>query len=282
MLGLTGSQLGFPGEFISLRRMRGVRSTLRLNCKTRAVCWGLLAAVSTLPSVATADAVALSALGRSVKTKGGTAPVITSLQARTAMDNKKADSELRLASNDARNMADWIVRSGDNGKLPYAIVDKKSAKVFVFFTDGRFRGTAPVLLGMTAGDEAIPGIGDRPLSSIRPEERTTPAGRFVATMDHNLKGKEILWVDYDGAISMHPVVTSKPKERRLQRLKSPTSLDNRISFGCINVPSKFFSTVVRPAFIGTEGIVYVLPDTKTLEDVFTAYKEVSKQSMHNN
>lgn len=236
-----------------------------------------------LPSGAIADAVALSALERSVTTNGGTAPVVTPIDDRTASESKKTDPGLAHASNDARNMADWIVHSADNGKLPFAIVDKKSAKVFVFYADGRLRGTAPVLLGLAAGDEAIPGIGDRPLSSIRPKERTTPAGRFVANMDHNLKGKEILWVDYDGAISMHPVVTGKPKERRLQRLESLTSRDNRISFGCINVPAKFFSTVVRPAFIGTEGIVYVLPDTKSLKDVFTGYSEVNnKQSMHKN
>lgn len=281
VLEVSASQLGFLGDLIPLQRMRRVRSILRLNGKAQAICWCLLAAISTLPSVASADVVALSAPGQSVTT--GTAPVVTPVQAQAALDSKKTDSALALASNDARNMADWIVHTTDNGKLPFAIVDKKSAKVFVFFADGRLRGTAPVLLGLAAGDETIPGIGNRPLSRIRPEERTTPAGRFVANMDHNLKGKEILWVDHDGAISMHPVVTSKPKERRLQRLKSPTSRDNRISFGCINVPSKFFSTVVRPAFIGTEGIVYVLPDTKTLKDVFTAYQEVNKkQSMHQN
>lgn len=196
---------------------------------------------------------------------------------------KQAQFKLERASHETRHMANWIVDSDDNASLPFAIVDKKSAKVFVFFADGQLRGTAPVLLGLAAGDEAIPGIGDQPLSSIRPEERTTPAGRFVAAMDHNLKGKEILWVDYDGAISMHPVVTSKPKERRLQRLNSPTPLDNRISYGCINVPPKFFKNVVRPAFTGTEGIVYVLPDTKSLKDVFSAYKEASsKQSAHKN
>lgn len=190
---------------------------------------------------------------------------------------KQAQFKLERASHETRHMANWIVDSDDNRSLPFAIVDKKNAQVFVFFADGRLRGTAPVLLGLAAGDETSPGIGDRPLSSIRPEERTTPAGRFVSAMDHNLKGKEILWVDYDGAISMHPVVTSNPKERRLQRLNSSTPLDNRISFGCINVPPKFFRTVVRPAFTGTEGIVYVLPDTKSLKDVFTGYKEASRR-----
>ena len=168
-------------------------------------------------------------------------------------------------------MADWVVDSGDNRNLPFAIVDKTDAKVFVFDAQGQLRGAAAALLGLARGDDAVPGIGDRALSSIRPGERTTPAGRFVAALDRNLSGKEILWVDYDGAVSMHPVVTGKPEERRAQRLATPTPLDNRISYGCINVPAKFFENVVRRAFTGTDGIVYVLPETRSAREVFASY-----------
>ncbi|MGA2028440.1 MAG: hypothetical protein ABSH17_15430, partial [Syntrophobacteraceae bacterium] len=31
---------------------------------------------------------------------------------------------------------------------------------------------------------------------------------------------------------------------------------------------------VRPAFIGTYGIVYVLPDTKSISEIFEAYYDV--------
>lgn len=182
------------------------------------------------------------------------------------------------ASDAVRQFANWVVGSDDNGYLPFAIVDKVAAKVFVFFADGRLRGAAPVLLGLAVGDNAVPGIGNRPLSTIRPFERTTPAGRFVAAMDHNLQGKEILWVDYDLAVSIHPVVTSHAKERRLQRLATATPLDNRISYGCINVPAKFFKDVVRPAFTGTSGIVYVLPENKPLIEVFETYTGLGKSN----
>ena len=176
--------------------------------------------------------------------------------------------KLPHASDEVRHLAAWVMDSADNRSMPFAIVDKKAAQVFVFYPDGRFRGTAPVLLGLAVGDDSVPGIGNRPLSSIRPEERTTPAGRFVAALDFNAHNKEILWVDYDGAISMHPVVTNKPQERRLQRLATATPLDNRISYGCINVPTQFFKKVVRPAFTGTNGIVYVLPEIKSVSEVF--------------
>jgi hypothetical protein len=155
--------------------------------------------------------------------------------------------------------------------MPFAIVDKKDAKVFVFDADGHLRGAAPALLGLAVGDTTVPGIGDRPLSGIRPGERTTPAGRFVASLGRNLRGKKILWVDYDDAISMHPVITTNPAEHRLQRLASQTPLDNRISYGCINVPAKFFDTVVHPAFSGTNGIVYVLPEVLSAQKLFGSY-----------
>lgn len=177
-------------------------------------------------------------------------------------------------SQDARDMAAWIVDSGDNRNMPFVIVDKKDAKVFVFYADGRLRGAAPALLGLALGDDAVPGIGNRKLSNIRPEERTTPAGRFEAALGRNLRGEEILWVDYDRAVSLHPVITNKPEERRAQRLATPTPFDNRISYGCINVPANFYNNVVRKAFTGTNGIVYVMPDTKSVREVFASYYDV--------
>ena len=128
-----------------------------------------------------------------------------------------------------------------------------------------------MLLGLAVGDDSVPGIGQRKLSSIRPDERTTPAGRFVASLDRDIHNKEILWVDYDTAVSLHAVVKGTPKERRAERLASPSPLDKRISYGCINVPVKFYEKVVSPIFTGTNGIVYVLPETRSAKEVFGSY-----------
>jgi hypothetical protein len=68
--------------------------------------------------------------------------------------------------------------------------------------------------------------------------------------------------------------TNNPKERRLQRLASPTPLDHRISYGCINVPAKFYNNVVSPAFTSTYGIVYVLPETRSISEIFALYYDV--------
>ena len=176
------------------------------------------------------------------------------------------------ASRDARHIADWVVDSGDNRGLPFVIVDKTDAKVFVFDPGGWIRGAAPALLGLARGDDTVPGIGDRELSSIRPEERTTPAGRFVAQRGMSFRGEDVVWVDYESGVSMHRVVTNNAAERRLERLATPTPSDNRISYGCINVPAAFYDNVVVPSFTGTIGIVYVLPETRPLRQVFGSYE----------
>jgi hypothetical protein len=159
----------------------------------------------------------------------------------------------------ARKIA-WAVASKDNGDLPFAIVDKRAARVFVLDRHGVVLGSAPALLGLARGDVSPPGIGDRPLSAIGPGDRITPAGRFVAGLGPDLGAKDVLWVDYAAAISLHRVVTSNPREHRLERLATASILDNRISYGCINVPVKFFEDVVRPAFLGRGGVVYILPE----------------------
>jgi len=85
-----------------------------------------------------------------------------------------------------------------------------------------------VLLGLARGDDSVPGIGERKIAEILPFERTTPAGRFVGERGRNASGEDIVWVDYDAAVSMHRVRATNPKERRLERLASPTPADNRI------------------------------------------------------
>jgi len=169
-------------------------------------------------------------------------------------------------------MTNWVVASGDNGGLPFIVIDKTAADVFVFDAQSHFVGTTPALLGSAPGDESDPGVGDRELSAIAPDKRTTPAGRFVASFGPAEGYRQVLWVDFETAVSIHPVVTTNKKEHRLQRLKSPTAEDNRITYGCINVSADFYENVVRPIFTDTKGIVYILPETKPVNEVFLAYR----------
>lgn len=184
---------------------------------------------------------------------------------------KRADFGTEQASDEVLHVANWAVDSGDHGAMPFVVVDKVSGKVFVFDSRGSLRGAASALVGSARGDKSVPGIGSRKLSSIRPHERTTPAGRFVASLGRSLKGEEILWVDYEDALALHRVIATVPKERRLERLASKAPLDRRITYGCINVPVGFYDTVVIPMFRGTSGIVYILPESQSAKEFFGSY-----------
>jgi hypothetical protein len=169
---------------------------------------------------------------------------------------------------DARALRQWVVASGDNEGAPFIVIDKKKARLWLFDVRGRPLGNTPVLLGLTRGDMSVPGIGERALRDIKPGERTTPAGRFITEPGRNTQGEDIFWVDYDAAVSMHRVRATNPAERRLQRLASPTAADNRISYGCINVPAAFYDRKIRPLFLRSRGVVYLLPEKMPLRALF--------------
>jgi hypothetical protein len=183
---------------------------------------------------------------------------------------RDADFGDEPASPEAHHIAQWVAQSGDNKNMHFVILDKKNAKVYVFEPTAKLQAASPVLLGLAQGDDSVEGIGQKTLAEVRPEERTTPAGRFMGEPGRNATGEDVVWVDYDAAVSMHRVRQLEAKERRLERLASPTADDNRISYGCINVPVDFYENYIRPAFNGRYGVVYVLPETKPLKDVFAA------------
>jgi hypothetical protein len=160
-----------------------------------------------------------------------------------------------------------VLATNDNHYLPFIIVDKIPAKVYVFDNGGHLLGASFALLGKARGDDSAPGIGSKKLSAIRADERTTPAGRFVAFLGRDFQ-HDLLWIDYDISLSLHRVITGNRGDHRLQRLATSSALDKRISYGCINVSVSFYETVVLTTFANTGGIVYILPEVKTLREVF--------------
>jgi hypothetical protein len=184
---------------------------------------------------------------------------------------RRADFKGEDPTPQARQVADWVVFTANNGRHAFVIVDKKDARVYVFAPDGRLKDSAPALLGSARGDDTFPGVGNKPLAQVRPEEKTTPAGRFVAEPGLNSGKEDVVWVDYDAAVSMHRIRPLVARERRLERLASLTTDDNRISFGCINLPVSFYENVVSPTVRKQGAIVYVLPEVKTAQEVFGAF-----------
>lgn len=177
------------------------------------------------------------------------------------------------ASDDARDTVRWVLNSHDNRGMPFVIVDKKRAKVFVFGPQGQILGAAPALLGLAPGDHSVPGIGERPVSRILPAERTTPAGRYVSEPGRNLTGEDVVWWDYDAGLAIHRVRPGSTHEQRQQRLASATPADNRISLGCVVVAVPFYESVIAPVLGKQKGVVYVLPESQPLSAVFGATRQ---------
>jgi hypothetical protein len=178
---------------------------------------------------------------------------------------KVAQSKSYNASEDVKYVVDMALKTSDNKNRPFVILDKKHARIYVFNQNGECLGDAPVLLGMAVGDDLSTEIARLPLSKIQPTNRITPAGRYIAEIGRDTHGQDVLWVDYNGNLAIHPVINVS-NQHRLERLESENIDDNRISWGCINVPKIFFTNCIRKNFIKTKGIVYILPEVKSLKD----------------
>ena len=190
-----------------------------------------------------------------------------------------ADFGSESAAPEVVHVANWVSYTRNNKKKPFVVIDKKNARLYVFEPDGKLKSHAPVLLGKAAGDDSAPGIGNKPLSQIKEEEKTTPAGRFLARKGRNTHGEDIIWIDYNAAVSMHRMRKVSEAERRADRMATPEADDNRISNGCVNVPPQFYNKVLNPTVTRYGAVVYVLPETRTPQQQFGSYDVTSRAQL---
>ncbi len=194
----------------------------------------------------------------------GSAAVPASVTTQTGLLGSAAYSE-------ARRVAEWIVATNNSADLPFLVIDKLNARLFLFDGAGTLRATTPVLLGMARGDDSPPGIGSRKLSAINRAERITPAGRFVVHNGEDMDGTPILWIDYDAAVALHRASDRKPgmdSKSRTERLASATPAEKRVSLGCINVSGRFYDQFIAPTFGTSSGVAYILPETRSAATEF--------------
>jgi lipoprotein-anchoring transpeptidase ErfK/SrfK len=182
-----------------------------------------------------------------------------------------ADFGSETPSADVAHVANWVSYTRNNKKRPFVLIDKKEAQLYVFDPRGKLKSRTPVLLGKAVGDHTVPGIGTKPFSKIKEDEKTTPAGRFLAEHGRNTRGEDIIWIDYNAAVSMHRLRKVKAEEQRAQRMATDDPSDNRISYGCVNVPAKFYDGVLKPSVGRYGAYVYVLPETKTPQQQFGSF-----------
>jgi hypothetical protein len=142
----------------------------------RSTCVFLAKAVLLVSTAAGAFLLPVAAAQNSAPT--AVSYVATGVSENTTIPAKIANFEHEVSSPEAKKLADWVMDSSDNAKLPFIIIDKVNARVFVFNAQGQLTGASVALLGLAVGDDSVPGIGQQKLSTIRPAERTTPAGRF--------------------------------------------------------------------------------------------------------
>ena len=172
------------------------------------------------------------------------------------------------ASTDARYVEHWIREKGDDHGRPFAIVDKKAARIYVFGAGGQLVGSSSTILGLARGDVPIPGAGQKDPSQLLPYERRTPAGRFESQPGKNIHGESVVWVDYDTGIAIHRVRPGRSQTQRLHSLASDAADDKRLSLGCVVVPEAFFSETVLPTLGHSHGTVYVLPEDGPVTALF--------------
>lgn len=169
----------------------------------------------------------------------------------------------------AQDLMRWVRTSADHQSLPFAIVDKKSAEMHVFDARGRLVASSPVLLGATVGDHSVPGVGERAQrGAVRPDERTTPAGRFVSHAGENHTGEHVVWVDYESAFAIHRLRPGRAFKARVERLGLPGADGKRVSEGCVVAPVAFYENVVQRVLGAGRSIVYVMPESADMRDIF--------------
>jgi len=196
----------------------------------------------------------------------------TALPAAASISAPPGDADIRTTlTSEAREFADTVLRSRDNRGRPFVIVDKRQAQMYVFNAAGRLKGATPVLLGEAVGDQTAPNVGEYAQQGfVPPQMRTTPAGRFVSEPGINHTGEHVIWVDYDSAFAIHRLRPGSAHRARAERMKSPNVSGRRVSAGCVVVPVDFYENVVQRWLGEGRSIVYVLPETASLRQVFNA------------
>lgn len=161
----------------------------------------------------------------------------------------------------------------------FMVADKPNGMLHIFKEDGSHALSDPTLYGKDKGD-----VLDK-VSSLEGGPKITPAGKFtLKESPSEYAGKTALILvesqDYTGFIAVHAADVSTPSERRLERLETPTTADNRISYGCINTKHGTFINEIKPHINELDGgLIFVLPDaTETTAEMFKPETKVVERT----
>lgn len=146
------------------------------------------------------------------------------------------------------------------------VADKTSGKLFVFNPISQTVIATPALYGKVISDvynKSDYNFGGKP-------KQVTPAGEFRSMKYYSKQLHEPITAIIQGTesfIAIHPVWLGNPEQHRAERLNTPSGNDNRITNGCINIPSDFYFEVIDKIKNNTK--VVVLPEGHILNDNVT-------------
>jgi hypothetical protein len=140
---------------------------------------------------------------------------------------------------------------------PTITADKVNGTISVYFPATKQTVVQPALFGKVKSNKLDLASYDIPGK----QNGITPAGSFPITKMVSWRLNEHMLAFIEGQatiIAIHPIWNGNKDQHRIQRLKSSTADDNRITQGCINVDSDFFYTVLNTVPDGT--ILTILPE----------------------
>lgn len=133
---------------------------------------------------------------------------------------------------------------------PTVTADKKAGTITVYYPDTQTQLTQPALFGKVISNELNKKNYDLPGKF----DGITPAGTFPLTKIYSWQLNEDMLVYIRGKSSVgaiHPLWMKNPRQQRVERLRSPSPDDNRVTGGCINVDRDFFYNVLTKLPQGT-------------------------------
>lgn len=166
----------------------------------------------------------------------------------------------------ASTVNSWVQESKDNAGRPYIIADKAAGEIHIVGADGRVKATAPALYGKKLGDGMT--LGETPAGIFTVHQEAAPSS-------YGGDLQQFATAPNGDIYAIHRVLTTNPKQNRLGRLASPTADDNRVSLGCINIPADLYNKYLSGNF---NGKLYVLPDQRSLGDVFKGVDQQRAQA----
>jgi hypothetical protein len=155
-----------------------------------------------------------------------------------------------------------------NGDQDFLMIDKGEGRIIAFeHGTPTYSGTA--LTGENLTDTIPPDAFSKPFSETRGlKYKVTPAGRFTVSPGYDpaygetLDVNEVQGKDWD--ISIHRVWLGAPAEHRDARLRTQTSQDKHITYGCIDVEADTMRELLRRLPHKARTPLYIVPVDQNL------------------